>query len=339
MKLSAIVGAAVCGLDLANAARPRHPASGCGTTHQLGFSNDTVTHSLESGGLTRTYAVNVPGDYNRNPDKARPLIIDYHGNGGTGWQQYENSQYFKYSAGQEYLAVYPQAFNGSWQGAGYSTPGVDDLQFTTDLVSHLKNEYCIDDSRIYASGKSNGGGFVDLLACSDHGDEFGAFAMAAPALYPDTNQTWCTKRRAIIDSHGDEDATIPYHPTEDGSGGPLPDISDWVRWWGHRTCGRHAEPQNSDDLGGYNTTTYSCRRYRDVIKHYQIFKLGHCWPTDDGSNWDASDNYNQTERKCLDGSVDFTDQVLDFFAVWNLRNAPRNRGNRGGRGRWGRWGH
>lgn len=332
MLSSSILGAVFVGVRLVEATHGQgYETPGCGITHPSGFSNDTQSHHLESGGLTRTYAVNVPDDYNRAPNVARPLVIDYHGNGGTGWQQYENSQYFKYKAGENYVAVYPQAFNGSWQGAAYSTPGVDDLQFTTDLVAHLRNKYCIDDNHIYASGKSNGGGFVDLLACSDNGDEFAAFAMASPALYPDTNQTWCTKRRAIIDSHGDEDATIPYHPTEPGSGGPLPDISEWVSWWGHRDCGPHAKAAYSGNLGGYNTTTYSCGRYRDVFTHYQIFELGHCWPSDDGSNWDASNHYNQTERKCLDGALDFTEKVLDFFAVWSLRNAPRTRGG------WGGW--
>ena len=324
MLYSILLGALAGAVDITNARHISHGSSGCGIRHNSGFNNDTATHNIESGGLQRTYAVNVPPHYNDNTQKARPLIIDYHGSGGTGYQQYENSQYLKKAAGQEYLAVYPQGVDGRWQGANYSTAGVDDLQFTTDLVAHLRSQYCIDDTRIYASGKSNGGGFVDLLACSDDGDQFAAFAMASPALYSDLNQTWCTKKRAIIDSHGDEDTTIPYHPTEDGSGGPLPDISRWVRWWGHRDCGRYARPQKSGDLGGYNTTTYSCGKYKDVVSHYQIFELGHCWPSDDASNWDASDNYDQTTRKCLDMALDYTGKVLDFFARWNLKNAPRN---------------
>jgi poly(3-hydroxybutyrate) depolymerase len=108
---------------------------------------------------------------------------------------------------------------------------VDDLQFTTDLVAHVQGEYCIDSSRLYASGKSNGGGFVDTLACSDHGDQFAAFAMAAAALYTDTSRGSCTKKRAILESHGLADATIPYHPGgTPGAGGPLPDIEKWVNY-------------------------------------------------------------------------------------------------------------
>jgi poly(3-hydroxybutyrate) depolymerase len=108
--------------------------------------------------------------------------------------------------------------------------GVDDLQFTTYLVAHLQEEYCIDSNRLYASGKSNGAGFVDTLACSDHGDQFAAFAVAAAALYTDSGKDSCTKKRAILESHGLEDGTIPYHPNgEPGAGGPLPDIGEWVQ--------------------------------------------------------------------------------------------------------------
>ncbi|KXT14916.1 hypothetical protein AC579_3057 [Pseudocercospora musae] len=303
-------------------------STGCGMTHNEGFNNGTANHCIESGGYTRTYAVNVPDGYNDNTEKKWPLIIDYHGklpsscNGGTPYQQYDNSQYYKYSAGQEYLVVYPQGYNGSWQGPSYAVKGVDDLQFTTDLLAKMRTKYCIDDNRVYASGKSNGGGFVDTLACSDNGDEFAAFAMASAALYTDTREGSCTKKRAVLESHGDEDSTIPYHPTKDGSGGPLPDIDKWVSWWGQRTCGSGAMPVNSGDLGGYNTTCYSCGDYSDVISHYQIFDLGHCWPSSTSSNWDASDHYDQTTRKCLDKALDYTPVVLDFFGKWNLANAP-----------------
>ncbi|CAK1356994.1 hypothetical protein CB0940_11838 [Cercospora beticola] len=297
-------------------------SAACKKTHHEGFNNDTASHTIRSGKFDRTYAVKVPDGYNKNLGKQWPLILDFHGNSGTPWQQYQNSRYFDYAKGQQYLVVYPAGYEGSWQGPSYANQDVNDLQFVTDLTTHLKTEYCIDDSRMYASGKSNGGGFVDLLACSDNGDEFSAFAMAAAALYTDTKLSDCSKKRAILESHGDKDQTIPYHPTKDGSGGPLPDVGKWVSWWGQRTCGSNAKAKYSKDLGGYNTTTYSCGGRNEVVKHYQIFELGHCWPNAFSNNWDASDNYNQTKRRCLDKSLDFTPVVLDFFSKWSSSNAP-----------------
>lgn len=324
MQISAsLLAYAVC-LAAASPLLSRSCSSECSNkkAQTSGFQNGT--NSIQSGGHKRVYSVYVPKNYDSR--KSYPLVIDYHGNGGKGWQQYENSQYNKFT--QDYIVAYPDGFNGSWQGANYSTRGIDDLQFTTDLLNQMKTDYCVNSNRTYASGKSNGGGFVDLLACSDHGDAFAAFAMASPALYPDLNQTWCTKKRAILQSHGDKDVTIPYHPgKKDGSGGPLPDIDQWVSWWGHRTCGDRAtaDPSTGADLGGYNTTTYSCGKYAKVISHYQVFDLGHCWPSNDASNWDATNpKYNQTTRKCLDKALGFTPKVLDFFGKWNMTNVPKN---------------
>ena len=169
---------------------------------------------------------------------------------------------------------------------------------------------------MYASGKSNGGGFVDTLACSDNGDEFAAFGMASAALYTDLSLGSCTKKRAILESHGDKDTTIPYGGGQ-GNGGPPPDITQWVQWWGQRDgCDPVADRMETGDLGGYNVTSYSCQGYEDVVVHYQVFNLGHCWPSATGDNTDGS------KAVCKDHSLDYTPVVLDFFSRWTLGNGP-----------------
>lgn len=52
-----------------------------------------------------------------------------------------------------------------WQGV----PGVetDDLGFTTGILDDLEAQYCIDTDRIFATGKSDGAGFVGVLACDE----------------------------------------------------------------------------------------------------------------------------------------------------------------------------
>lgn len=53
----------------------------------------------------------------------------------------------------------------TWQGV----PGVetDDLGFTSDILNDVQAQYCIDTDRIFATGKSQGGGFVGVLACDE----------------------------------------------------------------------------------------------------------------------------------------------------------------------------
>jgi len=299
--------------------------SGCGRTHAAGYHDADDTNSLQSGGLTRKYGIYVPQSYNDNPNKPRKLILDYHGNNGTPLYQYNNSRYFDYPNGEEYLAVYPAGVDQSWQSAPYATGGVDDLQFTTDLLAHLRQTYCIDSNHVYASGKSNGGGFVDFLACSKNGNEFAAFAMASAALYSDNGVEQCnnTRPRAILEAHGMNDTTISYY------GGPrngamLPDIQTWIGWWAQRDgCKANcADCMEVQQRSGYEVVSYSCGGLKDVVQHYDVFDLGHCWPSSTGDNSDSARSY------CGDRSLDYTPVVLDFFSRWSLQSTS---------GQWQEW--
>lgn len=317
MKTSALALGLIVGASANPFRLNARATSGCGKPHNSGFNDSPDSHTITSGGRSRTYAVRVPDGYNNDPNKPRKVIFDFHGHHGTPENQYNNSQYDKYDAGKEYLAVYPAGVEEAWQGAPYAVKGVDDVQFVKDLLAHMREEYCIDHNHIYASGKSNGGGFVDTLACSDEGDEFAAFAMAAAALYDDTSLGRCSKKRAILESHGGADKTINYTGGTTSSGGNVPNIDKWVSWWGQRD-GCAANDGRTTQHNGFETTTFACEGLRAVVKHYKIDDLGHCWPSSTGDNSDGS------RSVCKDHSLDFTPKVLDFFATWDLTNAPKN---------------
>lgn len=259
-------------------------------------------------------------DIGYDPQKAYRLIFDFHGKGGTPQGQYENSQYYKYPQASDYLVAYPlgdKANDGSgdnaWQDAPYAAPGVNDIGFTSDLINHINDNYCVDTTKIYASGKSNGGGFVDLLACSDIGDKFAAFAMAAPALYTDTSGSPCVRKlRKIIHAHGLQDDTARY----DGGtshGQALPSIADWLGRWASNARDGCSGPQYTSDNGNTLITYTPCSGgITNAIKSYRLPNGGHCWP--DG----RSDNTDGARSDCKDQSLDFTSKVLDFFAARHL---------------------
>ncbi|KAK3214272.1 hypothetical protein GRF29_28g2547972 [Pseudopithomyces chartarum] len=289
---------------------------GCGIPHKSGFNSNPDSHTISSGGRSRTYAVRVPDGYNDDTFKPRKVIFDFHGRNGSPENQYKNSQYDKYDAGKEYLVVYPAGVDAAWQGAPYAVQGVDDVLFVKDLLKRMREQYCVDDNHVYASGKSNGGGFVDTLACSDEGGEFAAFAMAAAALYDDTSKERCSKRRAILEAHGGNDDTIKYGGGPTNSGGVSPNVADWVTWWAERD-GFAAGAAETTQHSGYETVTYKGDGGKPVVQHYKIFDLGHCWPSSTGDNSDGSRSY------CKDHSLDFTPAVLDFFSQWDLSSAPK----------------
>lgn len=173
---------------------------------------------------------------------------------------------------------------GNWQGPTYATPGVSDKEFTTDLVNHVKATYCIDVSRVYAAGYSNGGGFVNTLACSpNHGGQFAAFATFAAALYTDvtgdvTNGEHCTPARSplpIYETHGTGDGTIPYNGGV-GRGGPLPAIPEWLGRWAVRN--KCTSSTTIDRGNGLTELSWTCAGVAGLLRHIKMQGQGHGYP-------------------------------------------------------------
>ncbi|MBW0503447.1 hypothetical protein O181_043162 [Austropuccinia psidii MF-1] len=301
--LIAVLGATFFGFGAA----ADKSVQGCGQKHTTGFINNPATHSIISGGVKRSYAIYIPPNINFNQPTS--LIVDYHGNNESPEAQYNNSKYFAYKKGEKYIAVYPAGYKGHWQGPSYADPSINDLQFTTDLLEHIKENYCIDERKIFASGKSNGGGFVDTLACSTQGSAFQAFAMAAAALYTEVGEPKreCQEKRRILESHGLKDKTIPYNGTLQGNGGPLPNINDWVHTWAIRDGLDPQKDCHTTAKKGYDIIKCKAQAVSNFITHYRISELGHCWPSSTGANTDSKRSI------CKDRALDFTPVVLDFF--------------------------
>ena len=114
---------------------PHKPdVSGCGIDHaSLAGANSTVFTIASSGG-DREFLVHVPLHYDANNPTG--LILSYHGNSRTMYYQESLSQFSDEQYNPDWIAVYPQGVNNSWQGPSYAVPGVDDLQFTSDLCIH-----------------------------------------------------------------------------------------------------------------------------------------------------------------------------------------------------------
>ncbi|KEY74958.1 hypothetical protein S7711_01306 [Stachybotrys chartarum IBT 7711] len=250
--------------------------SGCGV--QVDFPGQTRTFSIQSSGGNRSFLVHLPSNYNSS--SPTPAIVAYHGSGGNpvGFEPYV--RFSDPTVNANMIVVYPAGTNGNWQGPTYATPGVSDLTFTTDMINYLRANFCIDNSRIYAAGYSNGGGFVNTLACSrQHGGQFAAFGGVSSALYTDVSgNTNCTPSRSplpIIQLHGWDDGTIPYQGGQ-GRGGPLPGILEWLSRWANRNgCGAATE---FNEGNGVAHLTWDCNGVDDLMQHYRMYPLGHNWP-------------------------------------------------------------
>ncbi|MBP2369185.1 alpha/beta hydrolase family esterase [Pseudonocardia parietis] len=248
----------------------RSPGCAAASPLEPGTSTD---RTLESGGITRTVRVHVPPDY--TADRAWPVVLVFHGRGNSGPTTEEFSGLSRLPA----IVAYPDGVPGgegkrAWQGASYSAPGVDDVAFTADLLDDLESTLCVDTDRVHATGKSNGGGFTEILACR-MSDRIASIAPVAGAYYR-AGEPPCEPDRAVpvLAIHGTGDATIPY--TGDADRG-LPAIPAWVEGWVRRDgCG--PEPASTRIEPDVTVSTWSGCTEGAEVAHVAVDGGGHTWP-------------------------------------------------------------
>lgn len=216
-------------------------------------------------------------------------------------------------AGKPFLTVYAQGVNNTdagkthiWMGAPYENTTVDDIGYVYDIISNVSATYSVDRSRIYANGKSNGGGFTALLACRpDTSSVFAAFAPVSPALYPGTDAFYnCTPSRPapVFHTHGVVDAVAPFYgrakKQHSRYSGPEPDVRVWRRHWAERNgcakgryAGEMAQPGSVEQVHeGVWEEVWNCTGAE--VRSLSVEGLGHSWPTTLGL--DTAGSPNQT---------------------------------------------
>jgi poly(3-hydroxybutyrate) depolymerase len=140
---------------------------------------------------------------------------------------------------------------------------------------------------------SNGGGFVNTLACSPSvSPRIAAFAPVSGAYYKGNNLDGsdCHPARSplpILEFHGLADQTISY----DGGlhrGVILPGIFDWISHWARRNgCSESDKPAIATSMSG-QVTHYTWECSQGFTQHYAIAGLGHKWPSTDCTYLDAT---------------------------------------------------
>lgn len=281
---------------------------------------------IESGGVTRAYRLYVPSGY--NPAQPTPLVLSLHGFAGnpgeqerdSGWDDIAERETFivvypagtgtplRWNAGQREIAGLRQQNRGLLQqflGNFFETVQVDDVGFIRDLIVELSDHLCIDATRVYVNGMSNGGGMTNRLACQA-ADVFAAAGMVAGAY---TDFGGCNPSRPIpvIAFHGAEDPIVPYEGSVQAF---FPAIETWVADWAARDQCDAAPGAIPGTVGAVTGTRYTGCAGDAEVNFYSIADGGHTWP---GGNMSFPLLLGKTSR-----DIDASETMWAFFVAHPL---------------------
>ncbi len=129
-----------------------------GTITDLGLVTPGMNRrTLESGGLTRTYLLYVPSNYQAGT--RLPLVLILHGGGGDAGQMVSSTQMNIKADAEGFFVAY---LNGTdtprrWNtGIMPNDTTVDDVGYVRDVVQKIETLVSVDAHRVYAAGYSNG---------------------------------------------------------------------------------------------------------------------------------------------------------------------------------------
>jgi polyhydroxybutyrate depolymerase len=209
-------GATAKDVPLAQGDAPDAAAATCTGTSTLKAGDNKLT--LQFGGRTRSYIAYVPSALKSGT--AVPLVFDFHGHGSNAADEESTSGWKKKADQVGIIMVYPDGVDSSWNvgsccGLAMSE-NVDDVGFTKAIIQAMSKVACIDAKRIYATGMSNGGGFVHRLGC-EAADVLAAIAPASADLVTDP----CTPARpiSVLAVRGLADTMVKYEGGKTGSTG------------------------------------------------------------------------------------------------------------------------
>ncbi|KAH7397165.1 hypothetical protein BKA66DRAFT_508956 [Pyrenochaeta sp. MPI-SDFR-AT-0127] len=314
-------------------------SSGCSATLPKGLTpggasqNLTISSASVIGKKTeRRYIIHLPQTFSAKNDKAAPLIIAPHGQLLPAWTMESITELSKPAFNKDHIVVYPlgldfQAPGIQWLSDPAAPPSsvLDDRIFITEILDHLESTLCIDKTRIYAAGVSNGGGLTGIIACDPKlNKRFAAFAGVAAAFYPDSSLTeplfvaGCKpdlapgRKLPILEFHGLNDSVIAY----DGDNSPDPmslPLTTWVDSWVSKNgCSGTSPVVKTLEAGTVKESRWSCGGKTDVVVHRTIQNFGHGWPSV------AAQSALLESLRIGPTTWNATTEIMTWFSKWKL---------------------
>ncbi|KAA3610546.1 MAG: T9SS C-terminal target domain-containing protein [Calditrichaeota bacterium] len=156
----------------------------------LSYQTGLNQYSMQVDSTEREFFVYVPTGYDSISEI--PLIFMFHGTSSDGENIAQNSGWIEKAEKENALAIFPSALayfieyknaeQTKWNRFNLidlvpdGTDLKDDVRFVQKILERLIATFNVDRKRIFASGYSNGGGFVNTRLLIEMPDVFAAFA-------------------------------------------------------------------------------------------------------------------------------------------------------------------
>jgi polyhydroxybutyrate depolymerase len=243
---------------------------------------DSARRTITVDGVRRSYLLHLPRS--RRPGEPVPLLLVFHGGGGTGSNIAEHTGLSPAATPRGYAVLYPDGVNGYWSDGRATRAGADDVGFVRLLLDSLRRQLPVDSGRIFATGISNGAGMTFRLACDLPGT-FAAIAPVAGALPAELeNRCAAAAPVSLLMLQGTQDRLMPYDGGDlsQRRGRVLPATTTASLFARLNGCAEApvvtAEPDTVTDGTRVRRSSHlGCRGGRDVVL-FTIEGGGHTWP-------------------------------------------------------------
>lgn len=266
--------------------------------------------TLDHGGVQRSFQLVVPAAASQA--SPRPLVVGLHGGWGTGEGFGEQSGLTELAQREGFVLALPDGRWRSWNAGSCcgraASQGYDDVGFVTALVETLAATDCVDASRIYATGFSNGAMLAHRMAC-EAPDVFNAMAPVAGPRMTDACDADTPVSALLI--RGADDPRIPLAGgTFDGSFRASLDAMAQTLAQRNQCDGSRTESR-----AGAHCTEYSgCANARSVHA---------CTVIDTGHQWPGGKTFLKNKLGPNPGVFDASQAIWAFFEAQPAADATR----------------
>jgi polyhydroxybutyrate depolymerase len=261
------------------------PRSG-GCESSVAVSPGETKVTIQSGGVGRWFLQRVPAS-----SKPLPVVVDIHGYSEGAEIHSKLSALGPYGDEHGFVTLTPQ---GTGEPVRWDTAlDSPDVRFIGDLLDEAERTLCIDPTRVYVTGLSNGAFMSSTVGCA-LADRVAAVAPVAGIRDPKGCDPF--RPMPILAIHGTADTFVAYDGGLGESalnlpapgGGTLrdvpkgavevdgPSIPEITAAWATRD-GCEAEPQTVEVTDDVDRLTWPCPK-GVAVELYRVADGGHSWP-------------------------------------------------------------